>query len=102
MTDLNYHALLTRGGLFYYSNFCSKMTPLSNLHYMKFKMAATTKLSDLIINSIIMFLDPEGMGRDTKSMSLRFSQTELITKAILDSGHFEIQNGCLNQATHSY
>ncbi len=90
------------GGHFIIATSVVKMTHLSNLHYMKFKMADTTKLSDLIINSIIMFIDPEGMGRDTKIMSLRFSQTELITKAILDSGHLEIQDGCLKQTIHYY
>ncbi len=32
-----------------------------------------------------MFLDPENMGMDTKIMPLLFPQTELLTKAILDS-----------------
>ncbi len=43
-----------------------------------------------------MFIEPEHMCIDTKIMPLRLLQTELLlTKNILDGGHFEIQDDCL-------
>ncbi len=70
---------------------------------LKFKMAASTKPSNIIFNSIIMFQDPENLGIDTNIMQLWLPQIELLfTKTILDGGNFEIQDGCLNQTIQSY
>ncbi len=43
---------------------------ISDSAILKFKMAASTKLSNLIINSIIIVLDPENIGIDTKIVFL--------------------------------
>ncbi len=56
---------------------------------LKFKMVASPKSPNVIIDVIIMFIDPENIGIDTKSMPLRVPQTEILRKSILDGGHFE-------------
>ncbi len=69
---------------------------------LKFKMAAATKPSTLITNSISMFFYPEMICIDIKMMLLWLPQTKLLlTKTILNGGHFEIQDDSLNQTIQS-
>ncbi len=76
---------------------------------LKLQVAASTKLSNVVIDVLIVVIDPENMGIDTKSMPICVSEADILTKIILIltifaifGGHFEIHSDCLNLITQCY
>ncbi|MES9880839.1 MAG: hypothetical protein ABW185_08165, partial [Sedimenticola sp.] len=59
---------------------------------LKLKMDAPSKSSNLIVDVLILLLDPENMGIDSRITILIRSDIEIYAKAMLGGGHFEIRH----------